>query len=78
VGPKPTLFFAPDHVATTIAKRGPKGFQVAVGGRWCAFAGDAVKRVKIENVSELTQAIPAGIAAVEGRAAPELATLILL
>ena len=71
-------FFAPDHVATTIAERGAKGRQVAVGDRWRAFAGDAAKRVKIENVSGLTEAIPAWIAAVEGRAAPQLATVILL
>ena len=77
VGPKPTLFFAPDHVATTIAERGPKGRQVAVGDRWRAFAGDAPKRVKIENVSGLTEAIPAWIATVEGRAVPQLATVIL-
>jgi len=78
VGPKPTMFFAPDHAATTIAELGPKGFQMAVGDRWRTFAGDAAKLVKIERVSGLTAAIPAWIAAVEGRAVPELATVILL
>lgn len=78
VGPKPTMFFAPDHVATTIAELGPKGFQLAVGERWRAFAGDAAKLVKIEGVDGLAATIPKWIAAVEGRATPDLATVVRL
>ena len=51
VGPKPILFFAPDHIATMIAELGPKGFGAAVADRWRAFAGDAAKLVKVEPVA---------------------------
>ncbi len=77
-GPKPVLFFAPDHVATTVAELGAKGFQMAVGERWRAFAGDAAKLVKIEGVNGLAAAIPLWIAAVEGRARPDAATVVRL
>ncbi len=77
-GPKPVLFFAPDHVATTIAELGPKGFQMAVGERWRAFAGDAATLVKIKGVDGLDAAIPLWIAAVEGRARPDAATVVRL
>jgi hypothetical protein len=76
VGPKPIMFFAPDHVAATLAEEGPKGFQAAVGERWRAFAGDAAKLVKIESVIGLADAIQAWVAAVDGRAAPDLATVV--
>ena len=75
-GPKPVLFFAPDHVATTIAKLGPKGFQLAVADRWRAFAGDAAKLVKIAEVAGLAEAIPAWVAAVEGRTSPDVGVVV--
>ena len=75
-GPKPVLFFAPDHVATTIAELGPKGFQMAVADRWRAFAGDAAKLVKVEPVAGLADAIPAWVAAVEGRASPDVGVVV--
>jgi hypothetical protein len=75
-GPKPILFFAPDHVATTIAELGPKGFQLAVADRWRAFAGDVAALVKVVPVAGLADAIPAWVASVEGRASPESATVV--
>ncbi len=75
-GPKPILFFAPDHIATTIAELGPKGFQLAVADRWRAFAGDAAKLVKLEPVAGLADAIPAWVAAVEGRTAPDVGVVV--
>jgi hypothetical protein len=75
-GPKPILFFAPDHVATTIAELGPKGFQLTVADRWRAFAGDAAKLIRIEPVEGLTSAIPVWIAAVEGRASPDAGVVV--
>jgi hypothetical protein len=77
-GPKPILFFAPDHVATTIGELGPKGFQTAVADRWRAFAGDAAKLVKVEAVAGLADAIPAWVAAVEGRASPDVGVVVKL
>jgi hypothetical protein len=76
VGPKPVLFFAPDHVATTVAELGPKGFGAAVADRWRAFAGDAAKLVKIEAVAGLAAAVPAWITAVEGRTSPDVGVVV--
>ena len=76
VGPKPILFFAPDHVATTIAELGPKGFQMSVADRWRAFAVDAAKLVRIEQVAGLADAIPAWVAAVEGRTLPDVGVVV--
>jgi Protein of unknown function (DUF2855) len=75
-GPKPILFFAPDHVATTIAELGPKGFGAAVADRWRAFAGDAAKLVRIEAVVGLPDAVPAWLSAVEGRASPDVGVVV--
>jgi hypothetical protein len=77
-GPKPVLFFAPDHMATSLAELGPKGFQEAVGTRWRDFAGDAVALVKIEAVEDLAAARDAFIVTVEGRASPDAATVVRL
>ncbi len=77
-GPKPVLFFAPDHVATTIAELGPKGFQLAVADRWRAFAGEAARLVKVAPVAGLADAIPAWVAAVDGRASPDAAVVVRL
>ena len=76
VGPKPILFFAPDHIATMIAELGPKGFGAAVADRWRAFAGDAAKLVKVEPVAGLADAIPAWVAAVEGRTSPDVGVVV--
>jgi Protein of unknown function (DUF2855) len=75
-GPKPILFFAPDHVATTMAELGSKGFQTAVADRWRAFAGDAATLVKVAEVAGLAAAIPAWVAAVEGRTAPDVGVVV--
>ncbi len=75
-GPKPILFFAPDHVATTIAELGPKGFGAAVADRWRAFAGDAATLIKIEPVAGLADAIPAWVTAVEGQTQPDAGVVV--
>ena len=75
-GPKPILFFAPDHMATTMAELGAGGFHKAVAERWRAFAADAAELVKITPVEGLADAVPVWIAAVEGRASPDAATVV--
>ncbi len=75
-GPKPVMFFAPDHVAIMVAELGPGGFAAAVADRWRAFAGDAAKLVKIEEVAGLADAVPAWVAAVEGRTAPDVGVVV--
>lgn len=75
-GPKPVLFFAPDHVATMIAESGAKGFQLAVADRWLAFAQGAADLVKIAPTQGLVNAIPAWICAVEGRIRADTAIVV--
>ncbi len=38
-GPKPILFFAPDHAVATVQELGPKGFGEAVRQSWKSFLG---------------------------------------
>ena len=75
-GPKPILFFAPDHVATMIAELGSKGFQTAVADRWRAFADDAARLVRIEPVVGLVAAAAAFTRLVAGRGDAAVATVV--
>lgn len=75
-GPKPVLFFAPDHVATTIAELGSGGFTAAVAGSWRAFASDAARLVEIVEVAGLAAAVPAWVAAVDGQTAPDVGVVV--
>ena len=77
-GPKPILFFAPDHVATTVAELGPGGFQAAVATAWRAFAEDAARMVTVKPVSGLEAAVDAWHAAVRGTASPDTATVVYI
>lgn len=77
-GPKPVLFFAPDHVATTVAELGPGGFQAAVATAWRAFADDAAQLVTIAPVAGLDAAVDAWRSAVGGEARPDTATVVRL
>ena len=65
-GPKPMLFFAPDHVAATVAERGSGGFASAVAADWAAFAEDAASLVTIRPVAGLEAAADAYRALVKG------------
>jgi hypothetical protein len=40
-GPRPSFFFAPDHVQRVMAELGPDGFQAAYGDAWRRFADSA-------------------------------------
>lgn len=40
-GPRPSFFFAPDHVQLVIGELGPDGFQAAYGAAWNDFAVSA-------------------------------------
>lgn len=76
IGPKPILFFAPDHVATTVAELGPRGFQTTVAERWRAFAGDAARLMRIEEVAGLTDAVGAWHRAVAGQVAADVGVVV--
>ena len=77
-GPKPVLFFAPDHVATTVAELGPGGFQAAVATAWRAFADDAARIVSVTPITGLKAAVDAWHAAVAGEVRPDTATVVHL
>ena len=77
-GAKPILFFAPDHVATTIAELGAKGFQAAVADRWRAFAETAATIVRIQEVVGMEAATAAWQAAVAGDVAPDAAVVVIV
>ena len=77
-GPKPILFFAPDHVATTVAELGPGGFQAAVATAWRAFADEAARLVTIAPVTGLDTSVDAWRAAVAGEARPDTATVVYI
>ncbi len=77
-GPKPILFFAPAHMATMLKELGGEGFGRAVAESWGALAGDAEKLVRIAPVHGLAAGADAFKALVEGRAKPDMGTVVKL
>ena len=77
-GPKPVLFFAPAHVQTAIAEMGGTQFAEAVAQDWRAFAEEAVALVHIAPRDGLSAAAQAFTDLVEGRARPDVATIVHL
>ena len=75
-GAKPILFFAPDHVATTIGELGAKGFQTAVADRWRAFASDAAALIRIDEVAGLEAAVAAWGEAARGEVAADRGVVV--
>ncbi len=75
-GPKPALFFAPDHVAATIAELGPGGFAAAKDACWIAFAKDAAALIDVATIEGLEAAIPAWRDLVDGKAAADKALVV--
>lgn len=75
-GPKPVLFFAPDHVASMIGEVGSKGFQLAVAESWLGFVKNAAQLVKIAPIEGLIHVIPAWEAAVKGQTRADTAIVV--
>jgi hypothetical protein len=75
-GPKPTLFFAPDHAVATVQELGPKGFGEAVGASWKNFlcAMDGV--VQVNNRKGIESAIPAFTETLLGKADPAVGIIV--
>ncbi len=70
VGPKPILFFAPDHATATIKELGPKDFGVAVAASWAGFVGVAEEIVSIDHRDGLDAAADAFVATLKGEVDP--------
>lgn len=75
-GPKPILFFAPDHAVATIKELGPKGFGEAVGASWKSFLGAVDGVVEIEEAHGLQAAATAFVETLEGRMDPKKGVII--
>lgn len=77
-GPKPLLFFAPDHAVATIKELGPKGFGEAVGTSWKSFLRAVDGVVDIEESHGLPSAATAFVETLEGRMDPKKGVIIRL
>lgn len=77
-GPKPVLFFAPAHMATTMKDLGGDGFARAIGSSWNEFAADAGTLIAISPLHGLAAAGEAFAALVAGTAIPDAATVVHL
>lgn len=75
-GPKPILFFAPDHAVATVQELGPKGFGEAVGRSWKSFLGAVDGIVEIDNRQGLDAAANAFAETLQGKADPQKGTII--
>jgi hypothetical protein len=75
-GPKPILFFAPDHAAATIAELGPSAFASAKDANWSAFMADASALIEIKVAHGLDAGAQAYRALVSGAARADEATIV--
>jgi len=75
-GPKPILFFAPDHAVATVQELGPKGFGEAVGRSWKNFLGVVDGVVAIDQQDGLNAAATAFVETLEGRTDPQKGIII--
>ena len=75
-GPKPILFFAPDHAVATVQELGPKGFGEAVGRSWKKFLGAVNGVVAINERHGLDAAALAFVESLEGKADPQIGIVI--
>ena len=75
-GPKPVLFFAPDHAVASIKELGPKAFGAAVAASWQGFLGETRGAVSIAQRSGLAAAQAAFSDVLAGRADPAIGVII--
>ncbi len=75
-GPKPILFFAPDHAVASIKELGPKGFGEAVAKSWKTFLATLDGKVTFDERQGIETAIPAFLDIMQGRADPSVGIII--
>ena len=75
-GPKPVLFFAPDHAVAAIKELGPKGFGEAVGASWVKFLREAGGAVRTDCRSGLAAAEAAFADILSGSADPAVGVIV--
>ncbi len=75
-GPKPILFFAPDHAVATVQELGPKGFGEAVAVSWKNFLSAVDGVVEIDERQGLGAAANAFAETLAGKADPAVGIII--
>jgi Protein of unknown function (DUF2855) len=75
-GPKPVLFFAPDHAVSTLKELGPKGFGEAVAAEWRDFLRHVDGVVAIDTRDGLATAADAYRATLAGTVDPQKGIVI--
>ncbi|WP_411291341.1 DUF2855 family protein [Sphingorhabdus sp.] len=75
-GPKPVLFFAPDHAVAAVQELGPKGFGEAVGRSWKSFLTATENVVDIEERTGLDSAATAFVETLHGQMDPKKGIII--
>jgi hypothetical protein len=75
-GPKPILFFAPDHAMASIKERGAKGFGEAVAKSWKEFLGAVHGTVIFDERTGIAAAAQAYLATLNGTADPAVGIII--
>lgn len=75
-GPKPVLFFAPDHAVTLFAELGPEEAGRQMASAWHAFLEDVDGTVTIDRRKGLDAAREAFVAMVAGKVEPEVGIVI--
>jgi hypothetical protein len=75
-GPKPILFFAPDHAVATVQELGPKGFGEAVAVSWKNFLKAVDGVVAVDERQGIEAAIPAFTHTLLGKADPAVGIIV--
>ena len=75
-GPKPILFFAPDHAVATVQELGPKGFGETVAVSWKNFLDAVDGVVAIDERQGLDAAAKAFVETLKGKADPQIGIVI--
>ena len=75
-GPKPVLFFAPDHAVAAIQELGPKGFGEAVAASWRIFLGETKGAVSVDERLGLAAAQAAFADTAKGNTDPAVGIVI--
>jgi hypothetical protein len=75
-GPKPVLFFAPDHAVATVQELGPKGFGEAVAKSWKSFLGTVDGIVAVDERCGIVAAAQAFVETLQGKADPAMGIII--
>ena len=75
-GPKPILFFAPDHAVAAIKELGPKAFGQAVAKSWKSFLSAVKDTLTIQERPGIAAAADAYLATLNGTADPSVGIVI--